>query len=665
MIQKWSFSPYIDTEAVVLRIPAEDSPLPFFEHTDGKYICHMKDTTRVYGLGEAIRGINKRGWQYISFCSDDPVHTEEKTSLYGAHNFILVDSGRDDRFLAFFDYPAKITFDIGYSESDLITVNPEEDRLDLYIVTGGSLREIVREFRSLIGRAYLPPFFAFGYGQSRWGYVSEDDIKTVFLRHKEAGIPIDMVYLDIDYMEDFQDFTVSRERFPDLKNLSGYMRSNGVHLVPIIDAAVKVREGYSVYDEGKEKGYFCKDADGEDFLTAVWPGLSVLPDFLNADARRWFGEQYKTLTDMGIDGFWNDMNEPALFYSDKRLKEAFLKLKEFEGKNLGIFDFFSLRDVLGKLSNSIDDYRAFYHNTPSGKLRHDRVHNLYGYQMTRSASDALKSIRGGKRTLLFSRASYIGAHRYGGIWTGDNHAWWSHILQSMKQMPSLNMCGFLYSGSDIGGFGGNCTRDLLIRWLSFAVFTPLMRNHSAVGTRHQEAFAFGETEIFRHIITLRYRLIPYLYSEFMKAALTDDMYFRPLSFDYEDDPIAGEVEDQLMVGESLMIAPVYTQNAGGRVVYLPEEMTQVRMSGGEISTEELNKGHHYISVPLGDVVFFIKKGYAIPLCDPAENTQSIDYATLRLIGSSDRYTLYQDDGESLDVTLDSVKTIKKSNELSF
>ncbi|MBQ6152920.1 MAG: alpha-glucosidase [Ruminococcus sp.] len=658
MIRKWSFSPYIDTKAVVKNVPCEDSPLPYFEHQNGCYTFRMQEHTRVYGLGEQLRGVNKRGWVYESYCSDEPVHTEEKRSLYGAHNFILIDSGKDERFLAFFDYPARIRFDIGYTDPDVLTVTPENDRLDLYIIEGDTKKEIIREFRSLIGRSYLPPFFAFGYGQSRWGYVKEEDIKEVVSRHREAGIPLDTVYLDIDYMEDFQDFTVNKVRFPDLKSLSAELKEQGIRLIPIIDAAVKVREGYFVYDEGKKKEYFCKDENGEEFVTAVWPGRSVLPDFLSEDASRWFGENYRILTDMGIEGFWNDMNEPALFYSDKGLKTAFENIKSFEGKNLEVFDYFNVRGMFPALSNSKEDYNAFYHRTDEGVFNHNDVHNLYGYNMTRSAANALKEIRG-QRSLLFSRASYIGAHRYGGVWTGDNHAWWSHILQSIRQMPSLNMCGFLYSGSDIGGFGGDCTRDLLLRWLSFAIFTPLMRNHSAVGTRRQEAFSFGDTEEFRDIIALRYRLIPYIYSEFMKAALKDEMYFSPLSFVFEDDALCEEIEDQLMVGEGMMIAPVYTQNVSGRVVYLPEDMTMVRMHNGNISIGELKQGHHYIPIPLCDVVFFIRKGYAIPLCDPSDCTEKLDYATIRLIGTGDSYELYRDDGVSLKASLDNTVNLKK------
>ena len=627
MVKRFSYSPFLRTGAVVKELPlSEGEPAPLTLR-DNVFCCRMDERARVYGLGETVRGINKRGWIYESWCSDEPFHSQEKRSLYGAHNFLLFDG--EERFGVFFDIPGRITFDIGFTDPDEAIITPERFALEVYIITGDSLKAIVGEFRALIGRSYLPPLWAFGYGQSRWGYFDQQAVLNCVDRYREADIPLDMLYLDIDYMDSFKDFTVNDERFPGLGAFAARLKERGIRLIPIIDAAVKKEAGYDVYDEGREKGYFCKDADGEDFVVGVWPGMSVLPDFLDPRASRWFGMQYKRLTDLGIEGFWNDMNEPALFYSEKGLYNAYKEIKTHENEQLDAMKFFGTRDALTKLQNSQEDYRSFYHNAPEGRVRHADAHNLYGYKMTESAYNALCELRD-EPSLLFSRASYIGAHRCGGIWTGDNHSWWSHILQSLQQMPGLNMCGFLYAGSDIGGFNGDCTRDLLIRWLSFALFTPLMRNHSAFGTRDQEAYAFGDTEVFRHIIELRYRLIPYLYSAFVSAVENDEMYFRPLAFDYEDDEIAVTIEDQLMVGDRLMIAPVYVQNAVARHVYLPEDMKLVRMHQGDISTEELYKGWHYVSVPLGDVVFFTKA--PLPLAKPASCVDELDMEDLETVG---------------------------------
>lgn len=662
MIKKFTYNNPIQTGAVVASIKASADTLPYFEHKDKKFTYKMSDSTCVYGLGEAVRGINKRGHLYEGYCSDDPFHTEDKRSLYGAHNFIIVDdkSSSGDRFGVFFDYPGKITFDIGYTDEHKLVVSTDTDNIDVYIIEGDTLREITRNFRTLIGQSYIAPKWAFGFMQSRWSYYDKDEVIRIADSYKEAGIPLDAIFLDIDYMERYKDFTISDERFPDFPQFVAYMKSRGIRLVPIIDAAVKVEAGYDVYEEGKQNNYFCKDENGDDYVVGVWPGRAVFPDFLNDDASIWFGDKYKIFTDMGIEGFWNDMNEPAIFYSDKGLDKAFKEIDKYKGVLLDANTFFDCRDTFAKLSNSQDDYNSFYHNVDGKKLKHNDVHNLYGYCMTKSASDSFQRHCKDKRILMFSRASYIGAHRYGGIWTGDNHSWWSHILQCLKQMPSLNMCGFLYTGCDIGGFNGNCTRDLLLRWLSLSIFTPLMRNHSACGTRDQECFAFSDTDDFKNIVDFRYRLVPYIYSEYMKAVLRSDMYIRPLSFDYENDNMAKTVEDQLMVGESIMIAPVYTQNATGRYVYIPEDMTQIKLNpDSTITQSSIKKGHHYIEVALNEVVFFIKKGHCIPLCDRANNVDSIDYNTIKLYGDGVNYELYTDDGMTTAPTLDNIQILKK------
>ena len=662
MVKKFTFNNPIETGAVVVDIPVSTSTLPYFVHNENNFTYTMSDTTVVYGLGEAVRGINKRGWIYEGYCSDDPCHTEDKRSLYGAHNFLIIDDKANggDRFGVFFDYPARITFDIGYTDTNTLLVSTEKNDIDVYIVEGETLREIVKNFRAIIGMSYIAPKWAFGFMQSRWSYFTKDDVVKIADAYQDAKIPLDAIFLDIDYMERFKDFTLNDERFPDFAQFVSYMKSRGIRLVPIIDAAVKVEDGYDVYEEGKEKGYFCKDENGDDYIVAVWPGKAVFPDFLNEEAGKWFGDKYKMLTDMGIEGFWNDMNEPAIFYSEKGVERAFKEIDKYKEISLDANTFFDCRDVFAKLSNSQEDYNSFYHNYNGTTYKHNDIHNLYGYFMTKSASESFKRNSPDKRTLMFSRASYIGAHRYGGIWTGDNHSWWSHILLCLKQMPSLNMCGFVYSGCDMGGFNGNCTKDLLLRWLSLSIFTPLFRNHSACGTRDQECVAFGDTDTFKNIVDLRYRLIPYIYSEYMKATLSNDMYIRPLSFDYENDEMAKNVEDQLMVGESIMIAPVYTQNANGRYVYIPENMTQLKLnSDGSITESNIEKGHHYINVALDEIVFFVKNGYCVPLCDRADAVEAIDEDTIKLYGNGESYELYTDDGFTTSPTLENIKTITK------
>lgn len=647
MIKKYVYGTPFPTDAVVLDVQPSTDALPFFE-TDqqGTFTYSLSENDIVYGLGEQIRGINKRGWQYVSWNYDNPNHHEDTRSLYGAHNFIIIHGAVT--FGAFFDYAGKMEFDIGYTKRSVMQIHAASNNLTVYIITGESEKDIVKQFRKMVGRSYIPPFWAFGYGQSRWGYKTEEDIRTVAKQYQDAGIPLDSIYLDIDYMERYKDFTVDTERFPNLKGLATDMKEQGIHLVPIIDAGVKIEDGYDVYEEGVQNKYFCKNAEGGDFVGAVWPGRVHFPDFLQPKARDWFGKKYAVLTEQGIDGFWNDMNEPAIFYTEDRLADTCAEIEKLTAGNMGIQEYFAFTGMVAGLNGNIGDYDKFYHNVDGKMVKHSEVHNLYGMNMTRSAFEALQEISPEKRTLFFSRSSYIGAHRYGGIWQGDNKSWWSHILQSMQQLPALNMAGFLFTGSDTGGFGCDTTEDLMIRWLQYSLFTPLFRNHSADGTREQELYQFSNVEATGKMIQIRYSLIPYLYSEFLKAALNDEMMFKPLAFDFPDDAMAEQVEDQLLLGNELMIAPIYKQNAQGRYVYLPEEMMLVRMhSSKDYTTEILPKGHHYVSVGLDELVFFIRNQKAIPFAESAKNTAKTDYNTIQLLGyEGSSYELYTDNGTS-------------------
>ncbi|MBR1740565.1 MAG: alpha-glucosidase [Lachnospiraceae bacterium] len=677
MVKRYRFGSPIETEAVLHKPDITERECEWLKKSEDGFFCRLPQETIVYGLGESIRGINKRGWLYRSFCSDEPEHREDKQSLYGAHNFLLLSGDvyrKEDTEDAlpeqknigfFFDTPGEIVFDIGYTKRDRMEITFSDFDLELYVMEGESPDEVVSAFRELIGRSYIPPKWAFGYGQSRWSYETADDVRKVAEEHKRLKLPLDSVYLDIAYMERYKDFTIDEKNFGDFDSLVKEMKENRIHLVPIIDAGVKIEEGYDVYEEGKEKGYFCKDENGEDFTVGVWPGKCHFPDMLNEEARHWFGDKYHLLTDRGIDGFWNDMNEPAIFYSEKHLKKVFDRIDELKKENLDVDTYFEMTGLVAGSSNNLEDHKSFYHQYSEmpgeDRIRHDKVHNLYGYYMTRAAAEAFEELVPEKRILLFSRASYIGMHRYGGIWQGDNMSWWSHLLLNIKMMPSLNMCGFLYTGADLGGFGADVTEDLLIRFLSFGIFTPLMRNHSALGTRRQELYLFEKKEEILGVLKMRYRLLPYLYSEFMKAALRGTMMFRPLGFVYREDRIARQTEDQLLLGEELMLAPVHEQNQGGRPVYLPERMKFLRFRKGELLEEEvLERGYTFVEMPLGDICIFLREGHKLPLAESAshrnfENTEDVDYDNLVFCEFGDEipdYEYYSDDGETKEYSLE-------------
>lgn len=655
MITKYTYGNPFQTDAVVQKLEVQNGNVPYFtvvkteEQLQFEYT--LENEEKVYGLGENVRGINKRGWIYKSCCADEPNHVEDRTSLYASHNFLVLDGGKE-QFGVFFDYPGIITFDVGYTHLNELKITLSEPDADVYVMTGESILDIVKQFRQLIGRSYIPPKWAFGYQQSRWGYMNEADIREVVKGHREKKIPLESIYMDIDYMERFKDFTVNQERFPDFPEFVKEMKAQHIHLVPIIDAGVKVEEGYDVYEEGIEKGYFCKKENGEYFVAGVWPGKVHFPDVLNKEAREWFGNKYQVLLDQGIEGFWNDMNEPSIFFAQDRMDETFDKIAELKDKNLDLDTFQQFTGLVGSLANNTDDFKKFYHNVDGKMMRHDKVHNLFGYNMTRAAGEAFERLSPEKRILMFSRSSYIGMHRYGGIWTGDNKSWWNHLLLNLRMMPSLNMVGILYTGADIGGFGADATEDLVMRWTQLAMFSPLMRNHSAMGTREQEVYRFDHVEEFRKIINIRYGLLAYIYSEYMKSALNSEMYFKPLSFVYTDDEFASQVEDQLLVGDSLMIAPVYNQNAKGRYVYLPEEMAMLRFRGvDDYDTEILPAGHHYVEAGLFEMLVFVRPDKILVLTDGGEYADEVDcdhVKAMAFVKTKAEYVWYEDDGMGKD-----------------
>ncbi len=643
MIKQVIFGDPFETDAVVKPVE-QANKLTYWnvEDTAEKLIfrCKLSEKDIVYGLGEQVKGINKRGGRYISYNTDNPNHNDDSPSLYGSHNFIVV-SGQQ-HFGAFFDTPGRIVWDIDAEGSGEIVITTDKN-VKVVELEGDSAYAVTRDFLSIIGQSFIPPLWAFGFGQSRWGYKCRRDIDNVVEGYRTNGIPLDWVCMDIDYMDRFIDFTVNSKRFPELKAYAAALKEKGVRLVPIIDAGVKIEPGNATYDEGIAKGYFCTNHEGTPFKAAVWPGMTHFPDFFQPDCRQWFGNEYRKLTELGIEGFWNDMNEPAIFYSEYTgILNALTPAPSTE---------------LEKESNAYKDYRNFYHNVNGQRVLHEKVHNLYGALMTRAASEQLDKLLP-NRFLLFSRASYIGAHRYGGIWTGDNGSDWDHLARNVRMMPSLNMCGFLYSGADTGGFGGNCSRELLLRWLAFSCFTPLMRNHTAILTRRQECYRYSGKEDFQSVVSLRYKLLPYIYSEFVKAAITSDMYIKPLGFEYFDDRSLS-VQDQLLVGESIMVAPVIEKGAKGRTVWLPEEMTEVRYDGNGFVCETVPKGERKIKVALNEVVFYIRKGKCVPVCKGAQCTDELDMSDVVLIGDGKEYRCYIDDGITKEISENNIVTLRK------
>ena len=604
MIYKKQYGQPFDTESVVGSFLPMMETIPYLTKEPDGFSYAMEPQDVLYGLGENVRGINKRGWVYESKCSDDGNHTEGKSSLYGAYNFMIV-SGKDT-FGFFIDYPGKVTFDCGYTDLDTLRITVAEENYDLYIIEGESLTDIVHQFRQLVGRSYIPPKWAFGNAQSRWSYMNEDEVREVVANYRANHMPLDAVVLDIDYMERYKDFTVDAQRFPHFADFAAEMKAQGIRLVPIIDAGVKVEEGYDVYEEGVKKGYFCTNQDGTPFVAGVWPGRVHFPDMLNPEARAWFGSQYKVLLDQGIEGFWNDMNEPA----------------SFDGELPPDVEF-------------TDEARP---------VTHAEAHNFYGHNMSKATYEGLKALTG-KRPFVITRACYAGTQKYSTVWTGDNQSLWAHLQMAIPQLCNLGLSGIAFAGTDVGGFGCNTTPELLTRWTQVGAFSPLFRNHSSLGTLRQEPYVFGDPymSICREYIALRYSLLPYFYDCFKTCEETGLPVMRPLVLQYENDENVRDMNDQFMIGDDILVSPVVTQGATKKLVYLPAG------DWFDFHTGEKLAGGRYIvkDAPLSVCPIFVRDGAILPRFAPQQFVGEVDNNKtlyLTVYGDNGSYVHYQDNG---------------------
>ncbi len=613
----------------------------------------MTRDTEIFGLGQTMGNVNKRGARYRMYAIDDFQHTPEKESLYGSHPFFIWKS-KSEVFGIFVDYPGEVIFDVGFSDCNKLTITIATANLDVYFLQGSSLKNVTKNFLQLVGKPFLPPRWSFGYHQSRWGYVTQQDVEGIVAKFETHQIPLDAVYLDLDYMDDFKVFTISEERFPKFKNMISAFKTKGIRVAPIIDPGVKIEKGYEVYEQGMEQGFFITDKEGKPFQASVWPGLTHFPDFLNPKARAWWGSKYKMLHDMGIDGFWNDMNEPAIFYSPEGLEKSVKTLVDTttKDKNLGI-KFLFLVDEIKKSQNSRDDMKAMYHQTPSqGRVSQDLVHNLFGMKMAESVKEGYDSFAPDVRYHLLSRSTYIGQHRFSGMWTGDNASWWEHLKLNIQHMCSLGLCGFYYAGADIGGFSYDTSGELLTRWNQLAVYMPLFRNHSNLFCKQQEPWAFDSETLnhSRNSIRFRYALLPYLYSSYVEALESCEPPVRMLGFDFEEDARARSIEDQFLCGSSLLAAPIMVNQGRGRVVYLPQTHLHWNVESLEERSQlkVLPKGDHYVEAPLGASPLFLRENAILPLAEPGRNSDSFGpvMTVLGLVTDVATFTLHWDDGQS-------------------
>lgn len=494
----------------------------------------MQGSEHFYGLGDKTGFLDKRHYDYEMWNTDDPSpQVDCFKALYKSIPFFLTLTDTHV-YGIFMDNTYKSFFNMGQESEEYYYFGASAGNLDYYYIAGDSLPEILNGYTYLTGTCPLPQRWALGYHQSRWGYMTQEDIEEIAVGMRDHDIPCDSIHFDIDYMQDYKVFTWNQERYhgdPD-----GYLKElteRGFKPVVINDPGVKQEKGYHIYEEGVEKGYFAKDPEGNVYINAVWPGDAAFPDFGNPAVREWWGENQKFLLDKGIRGIWNDMNEPASFKGP--LPEDVVFTDEARSAN------------------------------------HAKMHNVYGHLMAKGTYEGLEKLDG-RRPFVITRACYAGSQKYTTAWTGDNQSLWAHIQMAIPQLCNLGMSGMPFVGTDVGGFGADTTPELLTRWVQVGCFSPLFRNHSAMGTRRQEPWQFGEKvmEIYRKYVKLRYQWIPYFYDLFFEEEKTGAPIIRPLVFHYEKDEVAKTCNDEFLLGEQILAAPVVYQGMTKRMVYLPE-----------------------------------------------------------------------------------------------
>ncbi len=605
------------------------SGTPFAQDTEmgigwriGQVACwkHIEADEHFYGFGERAGLLDKRSEIKTNWTVDALDYSSIDDEMYQAIPFfIALRPGLV--YGVFLNITHWSRFDLGATQPGVLQIEARSDELDYFMVYGESPAEILETYTALTGRMPMPPKWALGYHQCRWSYESEEVVRNIAQEFRSRRIPCDVIHLDIDYMHGYRVFTWGPKRFSDPAKLIAELKQNGFKTVTIVDPGVKYEPDgdYPVYHEGLEKDCFVRSADGKLVSGYVWPDKSVFPDFLRSEVRHWWGDWQHVLTDVGIAGIWNDMNEPCL--ADRPFGD--------EGTHI----FFPMDAPQGN---------------PDENGTHAETHNLYGYNMARASYEGLERLRPNERSFVLTRSGFAGVQRWSSVWMGDNQSLWEHLEMSLPMLCNMSLSGVAFVGADIGGFAGNATAELFARWMQAGMLYPFMRGHSALTTAQHEPWVFGDRveAICREYIELRYQLLPYLYTLFWQATNTGAPILRPLLYDYPNDPKTYNLHDQVLLGSSFMAAPIYRPGVEYRAVYLPEGTWFDWWSG-----ERYNGNTHILAyAPIERMPIYVKAGSIVPMQPIVQyvDERPIDPLRIRVWTGEGTFTLYEDDGRSFE-----------------
>jgi alpha-glucosidase len=574
---------------------------------------------RYYGFGEKTGALDRRGRTLVFYNTDayDPAfggYAPDADPLYASVPFFIGLRGAAAYGL-FFDNTHRVTMDVAASREDEVRITAAAGGVDQYLFAGPAMADVVERYTRLTGRIPLPPRWSLGFHQSRWGYSPDSKILAIADELRSRNIPVDAVWLDIQHMDGFRSFTWDPVTFPDPEGLTSALAAKGFRSVAIVDPGIKVDPAWDVYTEGVEKGHFLKEADGEPYVGEVWPGPSVFPDLSDPAARDHWASLVPRTLGKGVTGLWIDMNEPS----------------NFTGEKGG-----TVPDELVCAGDGVATTMA-------------EMHNVYALNEAVATRAGMVAFAPDERPFLLTRAGYAGIQRHAAMWTGDAPSTWTTLRGTLPMLLGMGLSGLTFSGSDVGGYSGYATPELYARWMLVGSISPFFRAHVTNGVNEQEPWQFSieVTDISRAAIEERYRLMPYLYSLFHEAGKTGAPVLRPLVYEFQSDPATHALDDQAMLGPSLMFAPVLEEGAKERTIYLPAGRWFEAVSGA------IHEGPKAVEmeVVLGALPTFVREGAIVPRRDLVQSTDEKPISTLHLdvypAEEETTFSLYEDDGHSM------------------
>ena len=621
----------------------EDAAPVAFDGSSFKVSKQKSPEDHFFGLGDKPGPLDRAGESFVMWNTDDFGWQESSDPIYKSIPFFLdMHAGRALGVL--FDNTFRTYFDFGHERTDRYSFSAPAGPLDYYLLYGPEPRQVVEAYAWLTGPTPLPPLWALGYQQSRYSYTPQARVEEVADRLRADHIPSDVIWLDIDYQEKNRPFTVDPVTFPEFPGLIHKLASQHFHTVVITDLHIAdlPHQSYAPYDSGEAGDHFLKEK-GREYVGPVWPGPSVFPDFTRKVTRDWWGSLYKQFDADGVAGFWNDMNEPAVFTYPTKTMPA---------------------DVVHRIEEPGFDTRT---------AMHPEIHNIYGMENSRATFDGQLALRPNVRPFVMTRASYAGGQRFAATWTGDNSSTWNHLRQTTPQLLNLGLSGFSLAGADVGGFAGSPSPALLTRWLMLAAFQTIDRDHAAKGTRDHEPWVDGPEQeaIRRRYIEERYRLMPYLYTTAEETSRDGMPINRPLFLDFphatpDSRPLDLDAPGEFLFGPSiLVVASPSPEEVGPYEVKLPPGIwfnywtgerldRRAPIAGRDLEIRDAKAtGLPPVLVEPGpaDLPVYVVGGTILPLAPLVQATDEKPSGplTLRVFpGDNCQGTIYQDDGNTFD-----------------